>query len=71
MFSLAGDLYSGEFYRDLYRLLKRRGRLFHYIGDLESRSGRNVVKGVVRRLGEAGFARIVRKPGAFGVVAYK
>lgn len=71
MFSLAGDLYSGECYRHLFRILKPKGRMFHYIGDLESRSGRNVVRGVVRRLQEAGFRRIVRKPGAFGVVAYK
>jgi len=71
MFSLAGDLYSGEFYRQLYRVLGRKGRLFHYIGDLGSRSGRNVVKGVARRLQEAGFSRIVRKPGAFGLVAIK
>jgi predicted methyltransferase len=71
MFSLAGDLYSGEFYRHLFRVLAPRGRLFHYVGDLSSRSGRNVVRGVVRRLGEVGFARVVRKPGAFGVVAYK
>jgi predicted methyltransferase len=71
MFSLAGDLYSGEFYRELYRVMRRKGRLFHYVGDLGSRSGRNVVKGVARRLEEAGFSRIARKPGAFGVVAYK
>jgi predicted methyltransferase len=71
MFGLAGDLYSGHFYRDLFRVLQRKGRLFHYVGDLASRSGRNVVKGVSRRLGEAGFSRIVRKPQAFGVVAYK
>jgi predicted methyltransferase len=71
MFSLAGDLYSGEFYGRLFRVLGRKGRLFHYVGDLESRSGRNVVKGVVRRLQEAGFSRIVRRPQAFGVVAYK
>jgi predicted methyltransferase len=71
MFSLAGDLYSGECYRHLFRILKRKGRVFHYIGDLESRSGRNVLKGVMRRLQEAGFSRIVRQPGAFGVVAYK
>lgn len=71
MFSLAGELYSGAYYRHLFRLLKQRGRLFHYIGDLDSRSGRNVAKGVVRRLQEAGFSRIVRKPRAFGVVAYK
>jgi predicted methyltransferase len=71
VFSLSGELYSGEFYRHLFRVLERRGRLFHYIGDLESRSGRSVVRGVVRRLQEAGFSRIVRKPKAFGVVAYK
>lgn len=71
MFSLAGDLYSGECYRHLFRILKPKGRMFHYIGDLDSRSGRNVAKGVVRRLQEAGFKRIVRKPGAFGLVAYR
>jgi hypothetical protein len=41
------------------------------VGDLKSRSGRNVVKGVARRLQEAGFSKVVRKPQAFGVVAYK
>jgi predicted methyltransferase len=71
MFSLAGDLYSAETYRHLYRILKAKGRLFHYVGDLSSRSGRNVIKGVVRRLQDAGFSRIVRRPEAFGLVAYK
>ncbi len=71
MFSLAGELYSGAFYRHLYRVVRPRGRLFHYVGDLNSRSGRNVVKGVARRLQESGFTRIVRRPEAFGVVAYK
>jgi predicted methyltransferase len=70
-FSLAGELYSGEYYRHLRRVLKQKGRLFHYIGDLDSRFGRNVARGVVRRLQEAGFSRIVRKPGAFGLVAYR
>jgi uncharacterized protein len=70
-FSLAGQLYSGEFYRQLYRVLKRGGRLFHYIGDLNSKSGGTVTRGVLRRLQEAGFTRIVRHPEAFGVVAYK
>ncbi len=70
-FSLAGDLYSGEFYRQLYRVLKPGGRLFHYIGDLNSKSGSTVTKGALRRLQEAGFTRIVRRPEAFGVVGYK
>jgi predicted methyltransferase len=71
MFSLAGELYSGECYRHLFRILKPRGRMFHYIGDLSSRSGRNVARGVVRRLQEAGFGRVTRNPAAFGLVAYK
>jgi predicted methyltransferase len=71
MFNLAGELYSGACYEELHRILARKGRMFHYIGNLESRSGRNVARGVVRRLQEAGFSRIVRKPGAFGVVAYR
>ena len=70
-FSLAGDLYSGVFYRQLFRVLKRGGRLFHYIGDPNSKASGNVTKGVLRRLQEAGFARVVRRPEAFGVVAYK
>jgi predicted methyltransferase len=70
-FSLAGDLYSGAFYRQLFRVLKRGGRLYHYIGDPNSKASGGVTKGALRRLQEAGFARVVRKPEAFGVVAYK
>jgi uncharacterized protein len=70
-FNLAGDLYSGEFYRQLFRVLRPGGRLFHYIGDLESKSGRVVSKGAARRLQEAGFSRVVRRPEAFGLVAYR
>ena len=69
--SLAGDLYSGEFYRHLFRVLRPRGRLFHYLGDPNSKSGRTVAKGAARRLQEAGFSRLVRRPEAFGLVAYK
>ena len=70
-FSLAGDLYSGAFYRQLFRVLKRGGRLYHYIGDPNSRASGGVTKGALKRLQEAGFARVVRKPEAYGVVAYK
>jgi hypothetical protein len=70
-FSLAGHLYSLDFYRELYRVLAHRGRLFHYIGDLKSRSGAGVARGVRQRLRQAGFTRIADKKRAFGVVAYK
>jgi predicted methyltransferase len=70
-FSLAGELYSGTFYQQLYRVLKRGGRLYHYIGDPNSKASGGVTKGSLKRLQEAGFARVVRKPEAYGVVAYK
>jgi predicted methyltransferase len=71
MFSLAGDLYSLTFYRQTFRVLKPSGRIFHYIGDPESKSGARVTAGVMRRLQEAGFKRVIRAPRAFGVVAHK
>ena len=70
-FNLAGDLYSGVFYHHLHRLLRNGGKLFHYVGDPQSKSGRSITAGVIRRLGEAGFQRIERAPKAFGVVAVR
>jgi len=61
MLSLAGELYSGEFYRDCWRVLQRGGKLFHYIGDPDSKSGARTTRGVVRRLQEAGFTRVIAK----------
>ena len=71
MLTLAGDLYSEAFYRQAFRVLQGNGRMFHYIGDPDSKTGARATKGVAQRLREAGFARVVGKPGAFGVVAYK
>jgi hypothetical protein len=70
-FSLAGDLYSGEMYAHLFRILRRGGRLFHYIGNLESPSGAGVARGSIRRLKAAGFRQIKENKGAFGLVARK
>jgi predicted methyltransferase len=70
-FNIAGELYSGAVYRQLFRVLRHGGRLFHYIGNLKSSSGRTVSRGAMRRLQEAGFSRVVRRPEAFGLVAYK
>lgn len=70
-FSLAGELYSADFYRQAYRVLNASGRMFHYIGDPQSKMGAGVQRGVIRRLQEAGFSRILRKPEAFGLLAFK
>jgi hypothetical protein len=67
--SLAGQLYSGDFYRQLLRVLRPGGRLFHYIGRPDSGYGARTGAGVVRRLREAGFTAIAERPAAFGFVA--
>lgn len=70
-FALAGDLYSSAFYHEMWRVLRLGGRVFHYIGDLDSKSGNRVARGVVERLQQAGFARVIPRNEAFGVVAVK
>ena len=68
---LAGALYAGAFYAELRRILKPRGRLFHYVGDPDSRAGARATAGVLRRLAHAGFENVRRYPRAFGVTAVR
>ena len=67
-FKLAGQLYSGEFYAHLRRVLRRGGSLFHYVGDFSSAQGDSVARGAIRRLHEAGFPKVERRPEAFGLL---
>lgn len=69
-FNLAGHLYSQSLYTTFHRILKENGRLYHYIGDPESRSGASTGRGVVDRLTQAGFF-VIPKGSAFGVLAKK
>lgn len=68
---IAGELYSEEIYSDFYRVLKKSGKLFHYIGDPESEHGAMVTKGVIRRLKQVGFSKVELKPKTFGLLAFK
>jgi hypothetical protein len=55
-FGIAGELYSQAFYDQLARVLKRKGRLFHYTGAPNKlTSGRDVPAEVAKRLKRAGF----------------
>ncbi len=55
-FGIAGELYSKSFYDQLARVLKFRGRLFHYTGSPNRlSSGRDLGAEVSRRLQAAGF----------------
>ena len=56
-FGIAGELYSQVFYHHLARVLKRKGKLFHYTGTPNKLSrGRDVPNEVSKRLRHAGFA---------------
>jgi len=56
-FGIAGELYSQDFYDQLARVLRRRGKLFHYTGSPNKlTTGRDVPNEVVKRLRRAGFA---------------
>jgi len=69
--SLAGALYSGEFYRKVHRVMAPGARMFHYVGDPDSAPMQAITRGVRERLRQAGFSRVDSCRRAFGLVAYK
>ena len=59
-FSLAGKLYGEEFYRQLYRVLVKGGRVFHYAGNpYVVRRGNTFLENVIRRLRTSGFKTVL------------
>ena len=67
-FGIAGELYSQVFYDHLARVLKRKGRLFHYTGAPNKlTSGRDVPNEVAKRLRHAGFAAALEGDGVLAV----
>jgi predicted methyltransferase len=67
-FGIAGELYSQDFYAQLARVLKRKGKLFHYTGSPNKlSSGRDVANEVAKRLRNAGFAAEKRGDGVLAV----
>lgn len=63
-FGIAGELYSLAFYEQLARVLKRKGRLFHYTGTPNKlTSGRDVPNEVLKRLQRAGFSATLNGDG--------
>ncbi|RLE95112.1 MAG: SAM-dependent methyltransferase [Thermoprotei archaeon] len=69
--SLAGELYSLEFYKKLYTLLKPKGKLFHYTGQPFEKIGYKIIKGILNRLRAAGFRRAAYISEITGIIASK
>lgn len=69
-FGLAGELYSLEFYKQLFRVLKQGGKLYHYTGAPGSRFRKvDLARNVAERLRSAGFEHI--KKAHYGLTAKK
>jgi hypothetical protein len=67
-FGIAGELYSQVFYDQLARVLKHKGRLFHYTGTPNKlTSGRDVPNEVAKRLRRAGFVTELNGDGVLAV----
>lgn len=67
-FGIAGELYSQAFYDHLARVIRRKGRLFHYTGAPNKlTSGRDVPNEVAKRLKQAGFETHMALDGVVGV----
>jgi hypothetical protein len=67
-FGIAGELYSQAFYDHLARVLKRKGKLFHYTGAPNRlTSGRDVPNEVAKRLRHAGFVTQLNGDGVVAV----
>lgn len=70
-FSLAEELYSPGFYRELFRVAAEGARLFHYVGSIGKMRGRHFENGVAERLAEAGWKKIRRDVKLQGLFALK
>ena len=68
-FGIAGELYSQAFYDELARVIRRRGRMFHYTGTPNALAvGRDLPREVAARLRRAGFDV---RPALDGLVAVR
>ena len=68
--SLATELYSLEFYKQIFRVLKKDGKLYHYTGNPGSKFRKiNLAGNVSKRLKQAGFKDIEKAH--YGLTAKK
>jgi predicted methyltransferase len=69
-FGRAGELYSRKFYKELWRVCREGGKLFHYVGSL-GKERRSILGEVEGRLGECGWKVLKKDKRLQGIFAIK
>ena len=69
--NFAPELYEAPFYHHLFRVLKSRGRLYHYAPAPGKTKGKEYWPSIIRKLTEAGFVGARYDVASSGVVARK
>ena len=69
--SFAPELYSAEFYKQLFRVMKRGGILYHYCPAPGKTKGRELFPSVEKRLRDAGFKNVKYSEKSSGIRALK
>ncbi|NMA44298.1 MAG: methyltransferase [Candidatus Diapherotrites archaeon] len=69
--SFAKELYSVEFYKELHRVLKKDGKLYHYAPNPKKTKGAEFWKTMIKILKNAGFKNVDYYKKSSGIVAKK
>jgi len=64
-------VYGVPFYSELYRVLRWRGRLFHFVGNPSNKATRRLYTAIIQRLESVGFQKVTIINSAYGIVAEK
>lgn len=56
----SGNFFSTENYAETYRILKRNGKIYHYLPQPQVKQGRDFAKEILKRLEELGFKLLER-----------
>ncbi len=67
----SNDFFSNENYHHAYRVLKPKGRLYHYLPQPQSSKGRDFISEVLRRLKTIGFYVLERNDTDSYAILYK
>ena len=70
-FSRSPELYSDEFHKEMFRVLKKGGIIYHYCPLPGKMSGRQFQHTIIRKLKEAGFIKVEYHEKSSGIRAVK